>query len=260
LVGPPRSPRCGRVLGNGRECVLRADLRGDPAFSELPARVREADLAAFGHQDLPFDRLVEAIGPARVRGRNPLFQMMVVYQDQMMVVYQDWTEDPLDLGALGGTVADLELGDNGSAMFDLHLTLTELGPPAAEGGAPAGGTGGGLRLTVSCAADLFDRETAEALARRLEAVLAQVSADPGLRVGDVDVLLPEERHLVLEAWNDTDWPVPDVTLADLFEAQVRRTPSAIALVADPEPGPDTVLALDPAPRPGPDPARGQGGS
>ncbi len=135
--------------------VLRGDLRGDPSFAQLLARVREADLVAFEHDALPFDRLVEAINPPRVRGRNPLFQVMLSYQDR-----------GADPGEILGLPGDMRLAPNGAAMFDLDFIVVEADD---------------LTVELQYASDLFDAATAEALAERLELLLTQVTADPSGR-------------------------------------------------------------------------------
>ncbi len=149
--------------------VLRTDLRGDPSFAQLLARVREADLVAFEHDALPFDRLVEALNPPRVRGRNPLFQVMLSYQDR--------SEEP---AALLGLEGEMRLAPNGAAMFDLDFIVVE---------------SDALTIELQYTTDRFDVETAQALTERLERLLAQVVAEPQRPVGAIDVLLEEERRL-----------------------------------------------------------------
>ncbi|MFC3448276.1 non-ribosomal peptide synthase/polyketide synthase [Amycolatopsis speibonae] len=184
--------------------VLRTDLSGDPAFGDLLSRVRATDLAAFEHQDLPFERLVDAVNPERSLARHPLFQVMVVYLPE--------SGDGL---TLPGLRADQEDFAQGIAKFDLEFGFLE--------------TTDGISAAIEYSADLFDHTTAEAFARRLAAVLAQVAADPTVPVGALDVLDEDERAL-LRRWNDTARDVPAVTLPELFEAQVARTPDAPAVV------------------------------
>ncbi|MFG3027365.1 non-ribosomal peptide synthase/polyketide synthase [Streptomyces sp. NPDC048253] len=192
--------------------VLRTDLSGDPTFAELLTRVRETDLAAYEHQDLPFERLVEAVNPARSLARHPLFQVMVVH-----------LENAGATPALPGLTAHREpLGQQG-AKFDLSFDFVEQGED-------------GLRCWIEYSADLFDESTAELLAERLDALLEQVAADPGRRVGSLDLLRDDERARVLTEWNDTARPVPGLTLPELFRAQAARTPEATAVVFE-----DTAL-------------------
>ncbi|MET9183049.1 amino acid adenylation domain-containing protein [Kitasatospora aureofaciens] len=191
--------------------VLRTDLSGDPTFTELLARVQERSLGAYAHQDVPFERLVEELAPSRSMARHPLFQVMLSLQNNARA--------ELDLPGLD--VRHVPAGDL-AARYDLAFTL---GEHHDADGAPAG-----LHGTVTFARDLFDAATAERLATRLLAVLRAVLADPGLPVARVEVLDDDERHRILTEWNATDHTVPDTTLTGLVEAQVSRTPHAVALV------------------------------
>ncbi|MEV7551149.1 non-ribosomal peptide synthase/polyketide synthase [Amycolatopsis sp. NPDC089917] len=184
--------------------VLRTDLSGDPAFAELLSRVRATDLAAFEHQDLPFERLVDAVNPERSLARHPLFQVMVVYLPEA-------GGGP----ALPGLSAEQEPFAQGVAKFDLEFGFLE--------------NADGISGAIEYSADLFDHATAEGFARRLVAVLEQVAAYPAVQVGAFDILDDDERAL-LSRWNDTAHDFPATTLPELFEAQVARTPNAPAVV------------------------------
>ncbi|WP_345581467.1 condensation domain-containing protein, partial [Nonomuraea rosea] len=189
--------------------VVRTDLSGDPTFRELLARVRESSLAAFDHQDVPFERLVEELAPARSMARHPLFQVMFKVQNNAEAV--------LDLR---GVRAEGISPGTSAAKFDLDFTVVEV--PGS----------GGLRGSLVAAADLFDRRSAEVLVARLAGVLDVVTAEPSTRLSGVAVLDDVERQRVLVAWNDTAAEVRAESLAELFEAQVARSPEAVALVAD----------------------------
>ncbi|MER5772552.1 amino acid adenylation domain-containing protein [Streptomyces sp. NPDC001985] len=191
--------------------VLRADLSGDPTFSELLARVRETDLAAYGHQDVPFERLVDVLSPVRSLSRNPLFQVMLALQN---VPEARWELPGLDVDPLP-PASEL------AARFDLSVTLAE--ERDAEG-APAG-IGGGILY----AADLFDEETVRGLARRLGRVLEQVAADPEARLSRIEVLDEIERAQVVTEWNDTGRVVAADTVLGLFAAQAVRIPDVAAV-------------------------------
>ncbi|MGW8063944.1 amino acid adenylation domain-containing protein [Streptomyces ziwulingensis] len=149
--------------------VLRADTSGDPAFRDLLARLRTADLAALDHQDMPFDRLVDALNPPRTPGRHPLFQVMLALQNNEPAVLE-----------LDGTRAELRPTATGTAKFDLFVDVLEHHTPE---GAPDG-----LTLHVEYATDLYDAPTAQAFTHALHDVLRTVSADPGLRVGQLPAL------------------------------------------------------------------------
>ncbi|MFD7659194.1 amino acid adenylation domain-containing protein, partial [Actinosynnema sp. NPDC059797] len=193
--------------------VLRTDTSGDPTFTELLARVREADLAAYANQDVPFERLVERLNPPRSLARHPLCQVLLTLQNT--------GDAALELPGLAVEPAPVS---SGTSAFDLSLGLREA---RDADGAPAG-----LDGALAYREDLFDEATARSLVDRLARVLAAAAADPGTRLGEVDVLGADERDRVLGSWNDTGRPVPGTTLPELFAAQVRRTPDAVALVAD----------------------------
>src|SRR5581483_7647883 len=146
--------------------VLRADVSGDPSLGEVITRVREADLAAFAHQDVPFEQLVDALAQERSLARHPLFQVMVTFQNAPR---HDWQLPGLEATPVGTRAS--------GARFDLAVNVWEQRGP---GGVPAGLTG-----YIEFAADLFDAGTAEAIAGRLVRVLEQVAADPGMRVSQV---------------------------------------------------------------------------
>ncbi|MFD5825056.1 amino acid adenylation domain-containing protein [Lentzea sp. NPDC060358] len=195
--------------------VLRTDTSGNPEFRDLLARVQETNLAAYAHQDVPFEQLVEALAPDRSLARHPLFQVMLSYQNTFR---QDGVNA---LNALPGLEVALLDADPGGAEFDLSI---DLGENFTAGGDPAG-MNGGIRIST----DLFDPETALLLVDRLSQVLGSVTTDPSRRVGDVDVLLPAERRLILEERNDTARAVPVRPLPDLFAEQVRLGPERIAV-------------------------------
>jgi amino acid adenylation domain-containing protein len=189
--------------------VLRTDLGGGPTFSELLARIRETALGAYAYQDLPFEKLVEELSPERNLSHNPLFQTLFVLQPPSA---RRWTigelEDCLEL--------ELMEIENGTAKFDLILTIKE--------------EPGGLELRFAYSANLFDSWRMEQMARHYLRLLQAVIDDPVQRIGCIDLLGEAERRQILEEWNRTDREIPQATLPDLFEEQVRRSPEAVALV------------------------------
>ncbi|AHH95958.1 non-ribosomal peptide synthetase [Kutzneria albida] len=189
--------------------VLRTDTSGDPRFRELLGRVRETDLAAYAHQDVPFERLVEVLNPVRSLSHHPLFQVMVAFTGPERV--------EVDLPGLAVAAEPVQLG---AAKFDLTFFVTER-PDA-----------GGIDLVLEFDTDIFDHGSAELIVARLARVLGSVVADPGVRVGQVDVLGAAERELVVSGWNATAHEVTAATLPELVEAQVRRTPDAVAVVSE----------------------------
>ncbi|HEY6313985.1 MAG TPA: amino acid adenylation domain-containing protein [Streptosporangiaceae bacterium] len=190
--------------------VLRADLAGDPGFAELVGRVRETGLSAQARQDVPFERLVEVLNPARSPARHPLFQVMLADQDITTAGWQ-----------LPGLRARPEPVPDVAAKFDLTLGVRQ---DRGAGGAPAG-----ISASFEYAEDLFDRATVRALAGRLTRLLAQAVQDPARPVSDLDLLTPAERR-ELTQWNDTARDIPAATVPELVQAQAARTPDAPAVV------------------------------
>ncbi|MFH7339449.1 amino acid adenylation domain-containing protein [Streptomyces sp. KHY 26] len=191
--------------------VLRTDTSGNPTFRELLHRTRESDLTAYSHQDLPFDRLVEALNPTRNLAHQPLFQTMLAFAD---------TEEDVSTAFAGAGVVARGV-ESPHALFDLTLNLVGLKTVADE----SAGVEGNMRY----ASDLFDRGTVEAFAARLVRILEAVAADPDQHIADIDVLSEQERHQVLVEWNRTERHVDPATLPELFEAQVQATPDAVAV-------------------------------
>ncbi|WP_420130689.1 amino acid adenylation domain-containing protein [Longimicrobium sp.] len=189
--------------------VLRTDLSGDPSFRETLRRVREATLGAYAHQEVPFEKLVAELQPERSLSHSPLFQVMFTLQN-------------VEGGeGGGGALPGLQVGGVGAAMeiakFDLSLTFV----------ATPQGLLGGLNYST----DLFERGTVERMLGHLARVLEQVAADADVRLSRLALTGPAERSMVLEEWNRTERPYPrGVCIHELFNAQVRERPDALALV------------------------------
>src|SRR6185437_5545012 len=190
--------------------VLRADLSGDPGFGEVLGRVRETVLSAQARQDVPFERLVEVLNPARSTARHPLFQVLLVDE----IIPDEWQ--------LPGLRVQVEPLPAVNAKFDLTLGFQQC---LGEGGAPAG-----ILAHLEYAADVFDEATVRALAGRLTRLLRQAARDPGRPISQLGLLTATERRSLLRAWNDTARSVPAVTLHGLFEQQAARTPHAPAVI------------------------------
>ncbi|MFD5669012.1 amino acid adenylation domain-containing protein [Streptomyces anthocyanicus] len=207
--------------------VLRTDTGGNPTFRELLGRVRERDLAAYAHQDVPFERLVEALNPARSLAHHPLYQVMITFNntagagDRTAPASPDTPDVSGQAGALLN--ATRMTAGTGVAKFDLALTFGERHDPS---GGPAG-----MRGSLEYRTELFDRETAESVISRLLGVLGSVTADPDRPIGGIGMLDPAERRQVLREWNDTARPQREGTLPRLFEEQVARTPRRPAFSA-----------------------------
>ncbi|MFE9635254.1 amino acid adenylation domain-containing protein [Streptomyces sp. NPDC006463] len=196
--------------------VLRTDTSGDPTFRELVARVREADLAAYAHQDLPFERLVEVLNPARSLARHPLFQVLLSVHNNAEAELR-----------MPGLTADAYPAEQTVAKFDLEGHLGERFDAA---GSPAGIDG-----VLQYHTDLYDRATVELLVTRLIRLLTAVTDRPDEPISRADVLSAEERQRVLEEWNATAAEVPPTaTLTSLLDAQAARTPDAVAVAFEGE--------------------------
>ena len=206
------SPVAGRTMFETENLVgafvntlaLRADVAGNPSFCEFLGRVRETVLGAFSHQDLPFEKLVEELNPERGINRSPLFQVMFAFQN---TPEPDTAMSELKLTPLKSKSA--------TAKFDLTLEVQE----QTEG----------LLVTFEYSPDLFAPETIERLLAHFQNLLRRVVADPMQRVADLTLLSRAERDQQLVGWNETsaDFPL-DTRVHHLFEAQVVRTPEAIA--------------------------------
>ncbi|MEV6395100.1 condensation domain-containing protein [Streptomyces sp. NPDC051907] len=181
--------------------VLRTDTSGAPTFRQLVLRTRETNLSAHAHQDCPFDRLVDALKPARSLGHHPLFQVMLAYQNA--------GRNDLSLPGLSVVVEEI---DTEAAKFDLALVFSEGGPVAAPAG-PSGMTG-----SLHYAADLFDESTAKTMTERLVRLVRAAAADPDRPLSRVDVLSAPERALLLTEWNDIDGQVEALWAAHAFPA------------------------------------------
>jgi amino acid adenylation domain-containing protein len=210
VVGSPVAGRKGKEVEEligffVNTVVMRTDLSGDPGFREVLRRAKEATLGAYEHQEVPFERLVAELQPERSLSHSPLFQVMFALQNAV------------DRGV---SLPGLEVSDAGaeqeSAKFDLFLTAKE--------------TAGGLRVRLNYSTDLFERGTIERMLGHLARVLEQVAADADVRLSRLELLGQAERALVLDAWNRTERPYPrGVCIHELFEAQARERPGAVAL-------------------------------
>lgn len=190
--------------------VMRTDLSGNPTFRELSRRVREVCLGAYAHQDLPFERLVEELHLERNLGRNPLFQVMFVLQNAPAQA----------IGLPGLTLTPVQV-DNGTAHFDLTLHIAD--------------TEQGLIGTLAYNKDLFETATITRMLSHFRTFLEAIVANPERRLSDFPFLSEAERQQLLLDWNDTKADYPnDLNIHQLFEAQVERTPDAVALVSEHE--------------------------
>ena len=193
--------------------VLRVDLAGDPTAAELLDQVRQRSVAAYEHQDVPFEVLVERLNPTRSQAHHPLVQVLLAWQNNEPA--------KLSLGDLQVTPLPV---DTHTARMDLAFSLaerwTEAGEPAGIGG------------EVEFRTDVFDAASIEALIERLRRVLVAVTTDPTRRLSSID-LLDDGQQAQLDRWGNRavlTQPVPPaVSIPALFAAQVARTPEAVAI-------------------------------
>ncbi|HET9876048.1 MAG TPA: amino acid adenylation domain-containing protein, partial [Mycobacterium sp.] len=198
--------------------VLRVDLAGDPSVADLLAQVRRRSLAAYEHQDVPFEVLVERLKPTRSLTHHPLVQVMLAWQN---FSWQHADAAGLALGDLQATPLPV---DTHTARMDLTINLAERW---SESGEPAG-IGG----TAEFRTDVFDATSIETLLERLQRVLAAMTADPDRRLSSIDVL-DEAEHARLARWGNravlTESAGTPLSIAAAFAAQVARVPDAVAV-------------------------------
>ncbi|MFC7615017.1 amino acid adenylation domain-containing protein [Actinokineospora soli] len=199
-----------RVVGFFADTVvLRSTVDETRSFADFLAGVHAGALEAFSHAAAPFDRLVEAVGAPRDPSRNPLFDVLVLLQNAQ----RGLPEFP------GLAVAEVDLR-RWAANFDLSVEFTER-PDR-------------LDCVIEYSTDLFDARTVRALSERLTALLDAIAAAPDRPLADLPRLTPGELRAVTRDWHGPALPLPDTTFPAHFEAQVRRTPDAVALVCGPE--------------------------
>jgi amino acid adenylation domain-containing protein/thioester reductase-like protein len=185
--------------------VLRIGVSADSRIDGLLKHVKEVTLGAYDHQEVPFDRVVEALRPQRSLARNPLFQAMFILQNT--------PRGDLRLPQLTLTLED---GVADHATVDLLLLLEERGEE--------------IRGTLDYAVELFDRATVERWRACFIEILRGIARDQQTCVGDLEILAQSERRYILEQLNATQVPFPRGKLIhELFEEQVARTPNAPAL-------------------------------
>ncbi|MEW5925849.1 MAG: amino acid adenylation domain-containing protein [Gemmatimonadota bacterium] len=185
--------------------ALRARVPADETFGGLLGRVREETLGAFAHQDLPFERLVEALAPERAAAHTPVFQVIFALQ----------TAEAGGLSLGSGRVEPLG-GGAAAAKFDLALELAD--------------AGGSFAGSIVYRTELFDAGTVERLAARYAALLEGAAADPARRLAALPLLAPDERRMLVSDWNAPGAvPAPTRSVPELFAEQALRTPGAPAL-------------------------------
>ena len=210
VVGTPVASRARAELEEvigffGNTLPLRTDLSGEPSFRALLARVRTATVDAYAHQDVPFEKLVDALGVERSLSHAPLFQVMFTLQDA--------ADSRM---ALEGAEVRLSAPDLGTSRYDLTVSLYDDGS----------GFGGWAEYATA----LFDQATVARLAGHLDALLRAAAAAPDAPVSALSILSSDEREHAVSRFNATDRPdFVGSTVVDLFAATAARMPDAAAL-------------------------------
>jgi aspartate racemase len=190
--------------------ALRTNLSGNPSFRQLLHQVREVTLGAYDHQDLPLEKLIEELQPERDLSRSPLFQVMFVFQNT--------PRQPWELPGLSITPLEVH---SGTSKFDLTLNLRE--------------TSEGVKGGIGYNTDLFEAATIDRMLGHFQILLESIVANPEQHLWDLPLLTADEQHQLLVEWNNTQTNYPnDTCIHQLFEAQVERTPNAIAVVFENE--------------------------
>ncbi|MEU0032349.1 amino acid adenylation domain-containing protein, partial [Streptomyces sp. NPDC006335] len=189
------------------DLVLRTDLSGDPSFAELLGRVRDTTLAAYAHQDLPFEQLVDALVSERDRSRAPLFQVLFNY-----FITEDGPTRNLDPGVLEG------LWTGAISRFDIRMIFSDDGRELS----------GVIQYLVT----LFDAATIERMAGHLTTILDAAAADTRRPVSALPMLTAAERHRLTVEWNDTAEHRPTAGVLELIAEQAAAHPDAIAVTCE----------------------------
>src|SRR5437588_5771268 len=186
--------------------VLRTDLSGDPTFLELLVREHEVAVGAYAHQDVPFEMVVEKLQPDRELNRNPLFQ--VVFQLQNMPTTGERRANT--------TQPSFEI-NRSTAIFDMSVNLWE--------------TGNDIKGEIEYNTDLFDEATIERLARHYRRLLESIVAHSDQPISQLSLLSASEERQLVREWNQTATDYPRAScIHQLFEAQVQRSPEAVAVI------------------------------
>ncbi len=190
--------------------VLRTNLGNNPSFKELLQQVREVTLEAYSHQDLPFERLVEELQPGRNLSYNPLFQVMFILQNA-----------PTEQLKLPDLTLETLTTEKNTANFDLTLSISE--------------TQTGLIAEFEYNTDLFNSDRISRMGEHFQVLLEGILANPEQRLSDLPLLTAKEKNQLFFEWNGTQLNVPqNLCIHQLFEAQVEKTPDAVAVVFEQE--------------------------
>jgi amino acid adenylation domain-containing protein len=184
--------------------VFRGDLSGNPTFSELLARVRESALSDYEHQDLPYEKLLEALGTQQAVTGTTLFQSLFVFENA-----------PMPLMKWPGLKLSRFNVHTGTAKFDLSIFLEQKD---------------GLELSIEYNTDLFESTRVKQMLGHFQTLLQQVVAEPDRRIGSLRMLTDTEWRQIVVDWNQTQRAYPQKCVHELFEAQTLKTPDAPAIL------------------------------
>ncbi len=188
--------------------VLRVPLSGSPGFRELVQRTKEVTLEAYAHQDVPFEKLVEALAPERNLDSTPLFQVMLVLQNVPQAELY-----------LGGAKLQPLNSESGTAKFELTMVLAE-----------NAGTHDGMSGTMEYDTDLFEKSTISRMVQHFQTLLEAVTSESDRAIDELILMQETERQQLLVEWNDTAVRYGgSESLQELFQEQVRKNPQATAV-------------------------------
>lgn len=209
IAGRTRSETEGLIGCFINTLALRTRFSGHMAVQALLQQVRDTTLNAFAHQDLPFEKLVEELQPQRDLQHSPIFQVMIVFENMA---------DATGLQLPGLAIKPL-VTNSQTAKFDLTLSLRDYGK--------------GFVASLTYNTDLFRPDSIQRMAGHFEVLLREMIAHAQQPIGSLSMLTGEERRQILEEWNQTPLDVPAVqAIQELFEAQVERTPEAVAVACN----------------------------
>jgi amino acid adenylation domain-containing protein len=198
--------------------VLRTNLAGNPTFRELLERVREVTLAAYAHQDLPFEKLVEKLQPVRSLGQNPLFQVVFALQNT-----------PMEQLVLPGLILSPVELETKTSRFALEFYLWKCTDNFRNLWGKGWQHADGLRGVMVYNTDLFDEATIASLRQHFQTLLESIVANPDTHLSALSLLTAEEQRELLQHWHGNQSGYPAAAIHQLFEAQVRQNPGAIAI-------------------------------
>ncbi|UFZ03299.1 amino acid adenylation domain-containing protein [Bradyrhizobium ontarionense] len=186
--------------------VFRADFADDPTVAEFISRIRTETVRTYEHRTMPFDSLIGALRIPREQSHSPVFQTMFALQPPRSV--------PLEVL---GLEVEPSTGTYTGSKFDLSLTISEL-------------SRGSLYCKFEYSTELFDERTVRRFSERFRTTIGEMVGRPADRVSDLRIMSEDESRKIVEDWNATAAPYPDVCVHDLISEQARRAPDAVALV------------------------------